>query len=160
MIPRSKYGQKNIEEYSKYLFVFGFHNALDNTNIDEKLFWPYQANSLNVVMANDIAYYFAPGKNSFMDASRYASPKELAEHLLYLQENPDEYLKYFEYRKETTQPKVLAAIQETSISQKGNLCRLCACVRDEHCRAKKNVSQSGYEVYSPNPKTNHDYHRV
>ena len=135
----------NADIYKKYLFVFGFHNALDNRNIDEKMFHAFMGNSVNVVMAHDIAYSFAPGKNSFVDASRFASPKELAEYLLYLQAHPDEYLKFFEYRKETTQPKVLAAIQETSIYQKGNLCRVCACVADKHCRAKRTVSQRGYE---------------
>ena len=141
--PRSDF-KTNADLYKKYLFVFGFHNALDNRNIDEKMFHAFMGKSVNVVMAHDIMYYFAPGKNSFVDASRFASPKELAEYLLYLQAHPDEYLKFFEYRKETTQPKVLAMIQETSIYQKGNLCRVCACVADEHCRAKRTVSQSGY----------------
>ena len=148
---RSQYAT-NPDIYNNYLFVFGFHNALDNRNIDEKMFHAFLGNSVNVVMANDIAYSFTPGNNSFVDASRFASPKELAEYLLYLQAHPEEYLKFFEYRKETTQPKVLAIIQETSIYQKGNICRVCACFTDEHCRTKRKVSQSGYEVYSSSPK--------
>ncbi len=141
--PRSNY-ESNWKIYNDYLFVFGFHNALDNRKITEKMFQPFLGNSLNVAMANDIAYFFAPGKNSFVDASRYASPKELAEYLLYLQKHPDEYLKYFEYRKEKRPSKVLAAIQETSIYNEGNLCRVCSCVSTD-CRAKKKVTSAGYE---------------
>jgi hypothetical protein len=144
-LSRAKY-TNNAQMYADYLFVFGFHNALDNANIDEKLFLPFQGNSVNVVMQHDIGYYFAPGNHSFVDASRFKSPKELAAYLLYLQDHLDEYLTYFDYRHNETKPtRVLDAIQNVSIYQKGNLCRLCACVSDPKCLQKRKVTQRGYE---------------
>ena len=143
--------RRNADVYQNYLFVFGFHNGVTNDNIDEKFFQPFLGNSLNVVMAHDIAYHFAPGNHSFVDASRFKSPKELAAYLLHLRHHLDEYLTYFEYRKEEhTQPPVLAAIHETSIYQKGNLCRVCACMSDPKCLRKRNVTTCGYGDYTPN----------
>lgn len=136
----------NEKLYNDYMFVFGFHNSLDNRNIDEKMFQAFAGNAVNVVMANDIAYYFSPGKHSFIDASRFKTHKDLAEYLKHLQQNPRKYLEYFEYRKQDKPPKVLEAIQETSIYQKGNLCRVCACIWNRDCRRKRTVTQKGYAV--------------
>ena len=148
-LSRAKY-TSNAQMYVDYLFVFGFHNALDNANIDEKLPLPLLGNSVNVVMQHDIGYYFAPGNHSFVDASRFKSPKELAAYLLYLQDHLDEYLTYFDYRHNETKPtRVLDAIQNVSIYQKGNLCRLCACVSDPKCLQKRNVTQRGYGNTAP-----------
>ena len=141
--------ESNSNLYSDYLFVIGFHNGLDNRNVDEKFFQAFLGNSVNVVMANDIVYYFAPGSHSFIDASRFASPRALASRLLYLRDNPGQYLQYFAYRTRQqvhdSTPPFQAALEETSFyNLSGTLCRVCACVEDPMCLRRRHMTPRGY----------------
>jgi hypothetical protein len=159
---RSKW-TKNSELYSNYLFVFAFHNSLDNANIDEKFYFPALGNSVPVSVSNDVIYFLSMGNGSFIDATKFSSPKALATYLLYLQKHPVEYLKYFEYR---TRPEpsglrpmydVLANFEVGPRLKRKVMCRLCSCLCDPRCMEKRKSSECGYAmdwkpVASPRPE--------
>jgi len=142
--PRAKFDD-NSKIYSNYLFVFSFHNAIDTRNFDEKPFYPFLGNTVPIVMADEMFKTMSPGPNSYINATAWKTKKELADHLLYLQKNPEEYLKLFAYRSEPKSPELLSIIQPATVFQKGNGCRFCGCISDWQCMTKRNVNpRTGY----------------
>ena len=129
------------------MFVFAVVNALSNDNVDEKFFGAFMANTVPVVIAGTTARFMAPGGSaSFIDASRFESPAALAAHLRWLQQNPAEYLQYFEWRRDAPleAPEPLRKVLQTSVYRPGTLCRLCGCSCDSACMQKRDVSRCGY----------------
>ncbi|XP_068242451.1 4-galactosyl-N-acetylglucosaminide 3-alpha-L-fucosyltransferase FUT6-like [Palaemon carinicauda] len=103
----------------KYLFMFSFENNFCKDYITEKVY-----NFLHypiVPVVRGLANYssFLP-PNSYINANEY-SPKELAEKLLYLQQNPEEYQKYFAWKNH---------FQPSTIGGERTFCHLCARLYD------------------------------
>ncbi len=49
-------------------------------------------------MNDQMDYLAVAPENSFIDARKFKSPQDLANYLIYLDRNDDEYLKYFEWK--------------------------------------------------------------
>ncbi len=49
-------------------------------------------------MDGQMEYLAVAPENWFIDSSKFKSPQNLANYLIYLDENGDEYLRYFEWR--------------------------------------------------------------
>ena len=92
------------EEYDKLVpsckFYLSWENSIDQDYVTEKLFIPMMAGTVPVVLGTSRANYeeSIPG-DSFIHVNDFASPKELAERLIYLDNNPAEYMKYFAWRQ-------------------------------------------------------------
>jgi hypothetical protein len=123
------------------------------SDLDEKFYEPFLSNSVAVVVAPQAARLAAPHRpdeqESYIDAARFDSPAELAEYLLWLQANPLEYLKYFDYRiSEANQrrgpPAALRDIENAGVYLPGTLCRLCSCLCSSSCMKKRQVGKCGY----------------
>ena len=143
----------NMKGYSNYMFVFSLHNTLDNINVDEKFYHPYQANSVPVVVGPDTVYSFQPGDHSFVDATVYNTPRDLAEKLMWYKEHPKEYLEtFFSYRKKLPNASMERLHQEFEQAGAGQVkgvgdgCRICACKANPDCMRKRNVSKCGYTL--------------
>ena len=93
--------QELVEQYK---FMFAIENTIQDGYVSEKLFYPLTMNVLPV-------YYGAldapniTRKKSFIRASDYSSPQELVEYLAYLDSNPKEYEKYFEWKDDPIEEK-------------------------------------------------------
>ncbi|XP_068242453.1 4-galactosyl-N-acetylglucosaminide 3-alpha-L-fucosyltransferase FUT6-like [Palaemon carinicauda] len=103
----------------KYLFIFSFENNFCKDYITEKVY-----NFLHypiVPVVRGLANYssFLP-PNSYINANEY-TPKELAEKLLYLQRNPEEYQKYLEWKNH---------FQPSTIGAERTFCHLCTRLYD------------------------------
>lgn len=148
---RSNY-KDNIKGFSNYMFVFALHNALDNVNVDEKLYHPYLGNSVPVVVGPDTIYGMQPGNHSFVDATVYKTPQDLAKKLIWYQNNPREYINtFFSYRQklpDASRGKLQQELEEAGIYRDGIGCRICACKSSSYCMRKRNVSRCGYWPYS------------
>ena len=132
--------------YSNYLFVLSFAQTLSNENLDEKFFEPFLANTVPVVVGGAAAPRLAPGgRGSYVDATRFNSPSELAAYLRWLARNPREYLRYFERRRDAAVLADLARLEGASAFRRGAVCRLCSCVCDPACLAKRRFTRCGYE---------------
>ena len=65
--------------YSNYLFVLSFAQTLSNENLDEKFFEPFLENTGPFFVGGAAAPRLAPGgRGSYVDATRFNSPSELA----------------------------------------------------------------------------------
>ena len=82
---------------SQYKFYLSFENIIQGSYVSEKLFWVL---TIPVVPV----YYGAPNVPnittvpSFVNAVDFRNPEQLATYLLYLDEHPEEYNKYHQWR--------------------------------------------------------------
>ena len=85
------------KEMASYKFYLAFENAFCHDWVTEKYWRTMTQNIIPVVMgANYDEGAAIPG--SFIDVSDFNSIKELADYLLYLDKNDDEYNKYFAWK--------------------------------------------------------------
>ena len=90
-----------LDLVGKYKFVLSFENALCNDYFTEKFWRPLYAGSVPVVRGSPTIRDWDPSANhpSIILADDFQSPKHLAEFLLELDRNDDEYEKYLEFKK-------------------------------------------------------------
>lgn len=97
--PLSDEAGKNAISSSK--FYLAFENSIHTDYITEKLFKPLLLGSVPIVLGpprSDYEKQIPAG--AFIHVNDFASPKELADRLHYLNTHTEEYMKYFEWRKE------------------------------------------------------------
>ncbi|XP_077956482.1 4-galactosyl-N-acetylglucosaminide 3-alpha-L-fucosyltransferase 9-like [Gasterosteus aculeatus] len=99
-------------------FYLSFENSFHRDYITEKFFNPLTWGSVPVVMGPPRHMYegHAPAE-SFIHVDDFPSPKELAERLLYLDQNHTEYMRFFNWRSAF---KVKGALFGTEIA-----CKTC-----------------------------------
>jgi len=84
----------------KYKFTLAFENSDDRDYVTEKFFQPLEAGSVPVFYGTSNIADFAP-PHSFIDARDFASAKELAEYLEFLDQNDREYEEYLAWKKKS-----------------------------------------------------------
>ena len=83
-----------------YKFYLAFENSLCKDYVTEKFFKAFSYNLVPVVRGEaNYTKYIPPGYKWFINSADFQSPKELADYLLYLDNNPTEYAKYLEGRE-------------------------------------------------------------
>ena len=83
---------KFLEE--NYIFYLAFENSLCSDYVTEKLFRTLLLDIVPVVMGGADYKHFAPPK-SYIDVADFESPEQLANFLLKLDKDEEEYLSYF-----------------------------------------------------------------
>eukprot|EP01132_Coremiostelium_polycephalum_P001320 gene1320-1666_t len=85
------------EIISRYKFYFSFENSLCRGYFTEKIFHCYEAGTVPIVMMHPDTLEFLP-RGSYIYVGDFNSAKELADYLIFLDENDEEYQKYFRWR--------------------------------------------------------------
>lgn len=117
----------NDAQYKEILTTCKFYLSFENTDahydyMTEKLFNPLTLGSVPVTLGAPRYIYerFLP-KDAFIHVKDFSSPQKLAEHLLSLDKNVEEYKKYFQWRKHF-EVKLVNYPQE-------HACRACQYIR-------------------------------
>jgi hypothetical protein len=118
----------------KYKFYLAFENSICEDYITEKTFRTLLYNIVPVVMGGGNYSRDLP-PNSFIHASDFDSPRHLASYLHYLDRNPQEYLKYFQW-------KLTEKIQMENYADM--FCSLCAMLHDQHAQYYVNFNVSNW----------------
>ncbi|CAH1789281.1 unnamed protein product [Owenia fusiformis] len=82
----------------KYKFYIAFENSFCTDYVTEKFFKILPLDVVPVVRGGADYSRFAP-EGSYIETSKFESPKDLASHLKYLIKNPDEYIKYLRIKE-------------------------------------------------------------
>jgi galactoside 3-L-fucosyltransferase 11 len=90
---------KFLDLISKYKFHLAFENALCDDYMTEKLFRVFHVGGVPVHLGSTKVRDWIPDKHSVITVDDFQSPKDLAEYLLQLDSNDEEYEKYLAYRK-------------------------------------------------------------
>eukprot|EP01132_Coremiostelium_polycephalum_P010342 gene10342-12699_t len=94
----------DTQEYSakkkvitRYKFYFAFENSMCRGYITEKQLHCFESGTVPVVMAHPDSLILLP-RGSYIYVGDFKSAKELADYLIYLDGNDEEYKKYFKWR--------------------------------------------------------------
>ncbi|XP_017062887.2 LOW QUALITY PROTEIN: alpha-(1,3)-fucosyltransferase C [Drosophila eugracilis] len=83
---------------SDYLFYLAFENSLCDDYVTEKLFGALQRIIIPVVFGGaDYSRILPP--HSYIDANRFETISDLAQHMKFVAEDPNEYVSYFWWRR-------------------------------------------------------------
>lgn len=82
----------------KYKFILTIENAICEDYITEKLWRSFKAGSVPIYKGSPSIRDWLPSNHSVILIDDFESPWQLAEYLKYLDENDEEYNKYFEYK--------------------------------------------------------------
>ena len=127
-----------------YKFYLAFENSLCLDYVTEKFFLSYKYNVVPVTFGwANYSLYGPPG--SYINALDYDSVEDLAKYLLYLDQNEDEYLKYFAWRG-------TYAVHSGSMNLA--LCKVCKAV---HNVTKMGEISSTIKKYSEENERNKGY---
>jgi alpha-1,3-fucosyltransferase len=92
------YPQHCVNYTNTYKFYFSFENSLCTDYITEKVYLTMQQLIIPILYNGVEISRFLPPR-SYIDANAFATPEELAKHLKFLSDNPEEYVKYFWWRE-------------------------------------------------------------
>eukprot|EP01132_Coremiostelium_polycephalum_P002904 gene2904-3615_t len=82
---------------SKYKFYFAFENSMCRGYFSEKPIHCYEAGTVPIVMMHPDTLQYLP-RGSYIYVGDFDSAQELVDYLRYLDQNDDEYKKYFKWR--------------------------------------------------------------
>lgn len=102
-----------------YKFYLSFENSNCKDYVTEKLFKILKRNIIPIVYG-DCDYKRIAPPNSVIIVNSFQSIKQLADYILYLNRNPVEYLKYFEWKK----------WYSVDLDQNKAACKLCKLLND------------------------------
>jgi len=114
--------QQKICIISKFKFYLAFENTIIDDYVTEKFYGPFMTNTIPVYRGAKNIYEFAPGKHSFINAHDFATPKDLANYLLYLDGNQTAYDEYFNWRKDPLSKEYLDKYDKRVETM---YCRIC-----------------------------------
>lgn len=83
---------------ARYKFYFSFENTLSTGYVSEKLFTVLNLNLVPVYMGGNRNVVNITTLPSMINVYDFATPQKLAEYLMFLDSNPDEYAKYHAWR--------------------------------------------------------------
>ena len=113
------------KELSKYKFYLAFENNFCHDYVTEKYWERIEQDVVPVVMGSNYDGLAIPG--SYIDVDDFGSIKELADYLLYLDKNDDEYNKYFAYKRTFT------------VGGDSLYCRICEKLNSEEAKRESEV---------------------
>lgn len=96
-LPRNSAHELRLLE-DNYKFYLSFENSLCVDYVTEKLFKVMNSIVIPVAFSGADLNRFVP-KKSYINANEFKTVEELAKQLKFLAENPEEYVKYFWWRK-------------------------------------------------------------
>jgi len=96
--PMTMFDKVYLEFFSKYKFIVSFENARCDDYMTEKIFRTMHMGVVPVYMGASNIREWLPSTNAVVLADDFKTPKELAEYIRYLDENPKEYEKLLKYK--------------------------------------------------------------
>jgi hypothetical protein len=116
-----------LETIGGFKFTLAFENAIAEDYVTEKFYDPLCLGSVPVYLGAPNVDRLAPSKDCYIDVRDFSGPRQLAERLLELDADDEEYRKYFDWKRRPFQPEFRALIE---MQAKHPLERLCELIAD------------------------------
>jgi len=120
-----------LEVIANYKFTLAFENAIAPDYVTEKFFDPLVAGSVPVYLGAPNVDQFAPADHCFIDVADFATPRDLAEYLLTLNQDNAAYEEYFAWKKRPLRSSFLRLLAEQREHAFVRLCRAARRLRKE-----------------------------
>jgi hypothetical protein len=115
-----------LETIAHYKFTLAFENSISDYYVTEKFFHPLIAGSVPIYLGAANVEEVAPADHCYIDASKFGGPRELAQYLLWLDKNPEEYATYLAWKKRGLRPEFVSMVRFLYVR---GLCLLCLKLR-------------------------------
>jgi alpha-1,3-fucosyltransferase 10 len=140
--------QTKIETIARHKFCFAMENAIEADYVTEKIYDAFLAGTVPIYLGAPNVDEFVPA-NSYIDATAFASARDLAAYLQHLIETPQEYEAYFAWR---SKPLPDSLIERMQVLETPVFCRLMDLVRQRleerpHQPAGRRTLPFGYMSY-------------
>ncbi len=116
--------QTKIETVGRYRFCLALENSIAPGYVTEKIFDALLAGAVPIYLGAANVGDFVP-PNSYIDATSFASPAELAAYLHHLVETPQAYEAYFDWRSKPLPESLAARLRQVEMP---GMCRLAGLV--------------------------------
>ena len=127
-------GDEFVHIASKYRMVVTFENTIQTDYISEKIVLAYQSGAIPVYWGPPEIYSWVPGDHSFIDASKFSGPKELAAYLKKVDDS-DELFRYhttnFDLEKSWKRMDELCVVRKEPY-----LCKVCRIAYEKKAKAQ------------------------
>ena len=143
-----------IDVASKHRMVVTFENVIQTDYISEKIVLAYQSGAIPVYWGPPEIYSWVPGNHSFIDASTFGGPKELAAYLKKVNED-DELFRHHTTNFDVQRTK---AVIDKYCFKSDYFCRVCQLGYDKvakHMENSKVAFRPAHKVHRNNPCTLH-----
>ena len=120
------------EIVKKYKFYLAFENSLCEDYISEKAAQFMNIASVPIIMSNAKVEQYLP-KNSYINIFDFKTIQDLANHILYLDDNFDEYFKYFTWRTKWT-------VDTQLVTRPRVKCDMCDLLHTNHRKTYHNLA--------------------
>lgn len=121
-LPADKGRESKLGVISSYKFTIAFENARSNDYVTEKLFDAFWAGSVPVYFGAPNVEKFVPGRDSYIDAARFADPKDLADHLIAIARDDAAYRRFFAWKDEPLREAFMALVEREARTPIARLC--------------------------------------
>lgn len=142
-----KHDQRRARKHktlSQYKFYLAFENTGVRDYVSEKVYDALIGGTLPVYRGAEGIRKFMPDEHSFVNGNGM-SPKELADVLIHLGQNEQEYNKYFEWKNHPLDPN-FKEMTERSYTHPKVLCRLCDyAAMKKHEAGSRKLQLRGYD---------------
>jgi hypothetical protein len=105
-----------------YKFDLAYENAIENDYVTEKFFDPLEAGCVPVYTGAPNIENYAPGKNCYINAADFNSPKDLADYLSALNEDKKAYGAFHAWRRQSPRAQYRKFMEEQQIHPFVRLC--------------------------------------
>ena len=112
---------------SQYKFDLAFENSICDDYVTEKFYDPLLAGTVPVYLGAPNVGVFAPGEKCYINTADFSGPRDLAEYLLYLDQDDAAYAEYFAWKELPFRPEFQRLMRTESNPA---FARLCETVRD------------------------------
>jgi len=97
-----------LDIIARYKFNLAFENTIEDDYVTEKFFEPLIAGTVPVYLGAPNIEEFVPGDHCFIDAREFPNPRDLAEYLVFLNQNDALYAEFHTWRNRPLRPSFLA----------------------------------------------------
>ena len=143
-----------VDIASKHRMVVTFENVIQTDYISEKIVLVYQSGAIPVYWGPPEIYSWVPGNHSFIDASMFDGPKELAAYLKKVDED-DELFRHHTSNFDVQRTK---AVINKYCFKSDYFCRVCQLGNDKVAKHMENIRvtfRPAHGVHRHNPCTLH-----
>lgn len=116
-IGEDKGQESKLDIMRQYKFDLAFENAIDQDYVTEKFYEPLIAGTVPVYLGAPNVDDFAPGDNCFIDCREFKSPKDLARYLRHLDNTPEEYQRFLDWKNRPFREPFLKMASRSLVDQ-------------------------------------------
>mmetsp|Transcript_15608 Transcript_15608/g.25858 ORF Transcript_15608/g.25858 Transcript_15608/m.25858 type:complete len:520 (+) Transcript_15608:107-1666(+) len=114
----------------KYRFTIAFENSDEPYYVTEKPYQALIAGSVPIFMGGSNMEHFFPTRDSFIQVRDFETPKALAEHILALAANEEEYQNRLAWKTQGTTQDFRSLVAD--VNNVSSSCRLCIFIADQY----------------------------